>query len=74
MKTNKLTWKQVQKKYGNKDIQLNLSREPFYNWKDRNIPEFTIHKTSKLVRENFMSVSEWENYYSRHRLSLFKEN
>ena len=46
MKTNKLTWKQVQKKYGNKDIQLNLSREPFYNWKDRNIPEFTIHKTS----------------------------
>ena len=74
METNKLTWKQVQKKYGNKDIQLNLSREPFYNWKDRNIPEFTIHKTSKLVRENFMNVSEWENFYSRQRLSLFKEN
>ena len=49
MKTNKLTWKQVQKKYGNKDIQLNLSRETFYNWKDRNIPEFTIHKTSILA-------------------------
>ena len=73
MKTNKLTWKQVQKKYGNKDIQLNLSREPFYNWKDRNIPEFTIHKTSELVRENFMSVSEWEYYYRSQGLSLYKD-
>jgi len=72
MKPNTLTWKQVQKKYGNKDIQLNISREPFYNWKDRNIPEFTIHKTSKLVRENFMSVSEWEDFYSSQRLNLFK--
>jgi len=72
MKPNTLTWKQVQKKYGNKDIQLNISREPFYKWKDRNIPEFTIHKTSKLVRENFMSVSEWEDFYSSHRLNLFK--
>jgi len=72
MKTNTLTWKQVQKKYGNKDIQLNISREPFWSWEDRNIPEFTIHKTSKLVRENFMSVSEWEDFYSSQRLNLFK--
>ena len=72
MKTNTLTWKQVQKKYGNKDIYLNLSRNPFWSWEDRNIPEFTIRKTSKLLRENFMSVSEWENYFSSHRLNLFK--
>ena len=72
MKTNTLTWKQVQKKYGNKDIQLNISREPFWSWEDRNIPEFTIYKTSKLVRENFMSVSEWEDFYSSQRLNLFK--
>ena len=73
MKPNTLTWKQVQKKYGNKDIQLNISREPFYNWKDRNIPEFTIHKTSKLITENFMSVNEWEDFYLRQRLNLFKD-
>jgi len=73
MKPNTLTWKQIQKKYGNKDIQLNLSREPFWSWEDRNIPEFTIHKTSKLVRENFMSVSEWEDYYLRQRINLFKD-
>lgn len=73
MKTNTLTWKQVQKKYGNKDIHLSLSREPFYNWKDRNTPEFTIHKTSKLERENFMSVSEWEHHYLIQGLGLFKD-
>ena len=73
MKPITLTWKQVQKKYGNKDIQLKISREPFYNWKDRNIPEFTIYKTSKLERENFMSVSEWEDFYLRQRLNLFKD-
>lgn len=72
MKTNTLTWKQVQKKYGNKDIYLNLSRNPFWSWEDRNIPEFTIRKTSKLLRENFMSVSEWEDFYSSQRLNLFK--
>ena len=70
MKPITLTWKQVQKKYGNKDIQLNLSREPFYNWSDRETPEYTIHKTSQLERENFMSVDEWEYYYGSQGIGL----
>jgi hypothetical protein len=65
-----LTWKQVQKKYGYKDIYLNMSREPFYNWSDRETPEYTIHKTSRVCRENFMTVVEYEDYYRSQGIAL----
>ena len=67
-----LTWKQVVKKYHNKDIYLKLSRNPFWKWADPNIPEFTISHTATICLENFMTSWDWQDFYSNQGISLFK--
>ena len=51
----KYTLEQLNKKYHNKDIFINASRVPSYDWSDRGIAEFTI-KTSSVCRENFETL------------------
>lgn len=67
-----LTWKEIVKKYANKDIYLSLSRDPFWAWADPNIPEFTISHTANFELENFMTAWGWQDYFGNQGISLFK--
>ena len=67
-----LTWRQITKKYSKKNIYLMLSRDPFWKWADRNIPEYTISHTCNYELENFMTVAGWENYFSSQSTNLHK--
>ena len=67
-----LTWKQVIKKYANKDIYLSMQRDPFWSWADPNIPEFTISHSANYELENFMTAWEWQDFYGKQGISLFK--
>ena len=51
----KYTLEQLNKKYHNKDIFINASMVPSFNWSNRGIKEFTI-KTSSVCRENFETL------------------
>lgn len=68
-----LTWKQIVKKYSNKNIYLMLQREPFWKWADRNIPEFTISHTANYELENFMTVDKWASFYASQGLGTIKD-
>ena len=67
-----LTWKQIVKKYSNKDIYLMLQREPFWKWADKDIPEFTISHTCNYELENFMTAWGWQDYFGKQGISIFK--
>jgi len=69
-----LTWKQVVLKYANKGIYLKLGRTPFWSWKNREIPEFCITGKSDEIRENYMTVWDWQDYFGKQNVALFKRN
>jgi len=52
------TLDELNKKYKNKgnDFYMNIGMIPSFNWKNRGVPEYQIHKTSGVIRENFENL------------------
>ncbi len=51
----KYTLAELNKKYQGKDIFINATMIPSFNWSNRGIKEFTI-QTSNVCRENFETL------------------
>ena len=64
MKT--FTLKELNKKYGGKEIFLNVKMVPSFNWKERGTVEVEVIKTSSVVRENFQSLQEINFRFRNH--------
>jgi|TARA_B100000282_G_scaffold147498_1_gene106195 hypothetical protein len=54
-KKMKYTLAELNKKYQGKDIFINATMVPSFNWTNRGIKEFTI-QTSNVCRENFETL------------------
>ena len=64
MKT--FTLKELNKKYGGKEIFLNIRMVPSFNWKEKGTVEVEVIKTSSVVRENFQSLQEINFRFRNH--------
>lgn len=60
------TLKELNKKYGGKEIFLNVKMVPSFNWKERGTVEVEVIKTSSVVRENFQSLQEINFRFRNH--------
>ena len=67
-----LTWKEVEKVFGDDQIFFTCKRTPFWKWLDKDVPVYEIAKTSNEIRENFMNCSQWKDFYSKQNLNLHK--
>ena len=68
----KYTLAELNKKYQGKDIFINATMVPSFNWSNRGIKEFTI-KTSSVCRENFETleaINKRHNWGGDYILSL----
>ena len=60
------TLKELNKKYGGKEIFLNIRMVPSFNWKEKGTVEVEVIKTSSVVRENFQSLQEINFRFRNH--------
>ena len=54
------TKKQLDKKFGGKEIYLLIRKVPAWNWPNRGEEVFEVGKTSRVLRENFNSMEMLE--------------